>query len=285
MAGAGSPGAVEQRTGRILRTLTGQKWEPTRSDAPPGAATRNVAPAVPRPSWTSSSSNWSRMGAHASASSHPRSVKQTRVARLFLGSGRRSTEPCAARKASGARRDRGQQVTASAYQSSMARGGSRIALGSRPVTTARPRDGHLSRRPVARRLRAAVRVSGRPGDDAPDLAIGLRLTPGCAQAGTPARAAASVRSPKPRMSVMRPPLTVRTCQRRAVPPASRAAGVPETSSPTRSVPGPAVTSVTTARARAARALAHQAVTWPRSRQSASPGPSGAPSGHRGRADP
>ena len=90
---------------------------------------------------------------------------------------------------------------------------------------------------AARRMQAAARVSGRPGDDAPDLAIGPRLTPGCAQAGTPARTAASVRSPKPRMSVMRPPLTVRTCQRWAVPPASRAAGVPVTSSPTRSVPG------------------------------------------------
>jgi len=59
---------------------------------------------------------------------------------------------------------------------------------------------------------------------------------------------------------MRPPLTVRTCQRRAVPLSSRAAGVPVTSSPTRSVLGPAVTSVTTARAPTARALAHQAMT-------------------------
>jgi hypothetical protein len=99
-----------------------------------------------------------------------------------------------------------------------------MALGSRPVTTARPRDGHLPRRPAARRMRAAARVSGRPGDDAPDSAIGPRLTPGWAQAGTPARAAASIRSPKPRMSVMRRPLTMRTCQRRAVPPASRTAG-------------------------------------------------------------
>ena len=135
-------------------------------------------------------------------------------------------------------------------------GGSRMAFGSRSVTTARPGHGRLSGRSAARRMQAAVRVSGGPGDGAPGLAIGPCLTPGCAQPGTPARAAAIARSSKPRMSVMRSPLTVSTCQRLAVPPPSRAAGVPVTSSPTRSVPGPAVTSVTTARAPVARAPAH-----------------------------
>lgn len=46
--------------------------------------------------------------------------------------------------------------------------------------------------------------------------------------------------------------------------------------PTRRVPAPAITSVTTAPAPAARALAHHAMTWSLSRQSASSGPSGAP---------
>jgi len=123
----------------------------------------------------------------------------------------------------------------------------RRLLGSHPRSPGRPqqlpariaqlRHRRLPGRQAARRMQATVRVSGRSRDGAPDLATGPRLTPGCAQAGTSTRAAAFVRSPKPRMPVMRSPLTVRTCQRRAVPPASRAAGVPVTSSPTRRVPG------------------------------------------------
>ena len=71
----------------------------------------------------------------------------------------------------------------------------------------------------------------------PAWAISPSLTPAGAQAGTPARAAAAFRSPKPRMSAIRSPRTVRTCQRSAAPPASRAAGVPGDFRPHQKCPG------------------------------------------------
>jgi DNA-binding HxlR family transcriptional regulator len=46
------------------------------------------------------------------------------------------------------------------------------------------------------------------------------LEPGGAQAGTPAWPAAAARSSKPRMSAIRPPRKVRTCQRSTTPPTS-----------------------------------------------------------------
>jgi hypothetical protein len=52
------------------------------------------------------------------------------------------------------------------------------------------------------------------------------------------------------------PRRVKTCQRCTAPPASLTAGVPVTSSPTRSVPAPGVISLTTAHVPAARVRAH-----------------------------
>ena len=57
-------------------------------------------------------------------------------------------------------------------------GGSRTFFVSHPVTTARPGDWHSLGRSEARRMRAVVRDSGRPGDDAPALVISPNLTPG-----------------------------------------------------------------------------------------------------------
>ena len=74
-------------------------------------------------------------------------------------------------------------------------GGSRMAFGSRSVTTARPGHGRLSGRSAARRMQAAVRVSGRPGDGAPDL--GYRPAPGARAALRQARRLLARRAERP----------------------------------------------------------------------------------------
>ena len=97
-------------------------------------------------------------------------------------------------------------------------------------------DRHLPDRLAAGQMQAAMKASG-AGDDAPGLAISPRLDAGLRSG----RHADTGRSFGPVVEAAdvgdSVAAQVRTCQRWAVPPASRAAGVPVTSSSTRSVPG------------------------------------------------